>query len=188
MPHAENEATMGEPSVNGEKPSSQFISHLTSYPVVSDSITVFKSNPYGQKSLDLADQGYARFAKPLLPYLSKPYAYLAPYVAKADSLGDKGLSRVDLTFPIVKEDTEKIKGTIIGYVTLPIRVADNGKKHIFDIYSTQYKNTGSQGAIAHGKAAISTGLTVTSESLAWLSGILHAKKEEAEEIITNKTN
>ncbi|QSS59991.1 CAP20 [Histoplasma capsulatum] len=58
---------MGEPIVNGEKPSSQFLHHLSTLPVVSDSLTYLKNHPYGQKSLQLADQGYANYAKPVLP-------------------------------------------------------------------------------------------------------------------------
>lgn len=42
------------------------LQHLTSYPLVSDSITTFKNNKYGAKSLTYADQGYA-FAKPYQP-------------------------------------------------------------------------------------------------------------------------
>merc|ERR1712093_874997 len=41
------------PQVNGEAPSSAFLSHLISYPVISDSISTFKSNPYGAKSLSI---------------------------------------------------------------------------------------------------------------------------------------
>src|SRR5215471_5967526 len=146
--------------------------HLTSYPIVSDSITTLKNNPYGQKSIQLADQGYNQFAKPVLPYLSRPYGYVAPYVAKADSLGHQGLSRVESTFPIVKQDTESIKGTIKEYAFLPVRIAGDGKKYVFDTYSSEYNKCGGDGYVARGKAVITTSLVMTSESLAWLSAFL----------------
>lgn len=162
--------------------------HLTSYPVVSDSITTFKNNKYGAKSLSYADQGYERFAKPFLPYFSTPYAYVAPYVAKADSLGDQGLTKVDTTFPIVKEDTEKIKGTILNTAFFPLRVAEDAKKHVVETYGAEYKKCGGDGLFASGKAVITTGLVISQESLAWLSSVLAAKKEQAKEAVNEKVN
>jgi len=189
MPHAtDNESTMGDPQVNGEFSHSQFLSHLTSYPIVSDGFSTFKKNPYGQKSIDLADTGYSKFAKPYLPYLSKPYGYVAPYVAKADSLGDKGLSKVDETFPIVKEETEKIKGTVFSFAGYPLKLAGEGKTYLFDTYSSEYKKCGGDGYVAGGKAVISTGLVITSDSLAWVSAFFSAKKEEAKKVYEEKTS
>ncbi|KAL1986212.1 hypothetical protein VTN96DRAFT_6727 [Rasamsonia emersonii] len=177
MPHAERD-TIGEPVVNGEKVHSQFLSHLTSYPVVSDSIATFKNSKYGAKSLDYADQGYERFAKPFLPYLSKPYDYVAPYLAKADALGDQGLTKVDETFPIIKEDTEKIKGTILGTAYFPLQLVGDVRKHVLDTYDSEYKKCGGDGLVASGKAVITTGLVISQESLAWLSSVLAARKEQ----------
>lgn len=185
MPHAERD-TMGEPMVNGEKPHSQFISHLTSYPLVSDSITTFKNNKYGASSLKYADQSYERLAKPLIPYLSTPYAYVAPYVAKADSLGDQGLSKVDERFPIVKEDTEKIKNTLVDTAYFPLRLAGEARKHVFDTYGSEYKKCGGDGYVASGKAVITTGLVISQESLGWLSAFLAEKKERTKEVVNEK--
>lgn len=109
MPHATNEI------VNGDSNSSKTISHLTSYPAVSEGIETFKSNPYGKKSLEIVDSAYARFGKPVEPYLETPYSYAKPIVTKADEFGDAALSTVDGHFPIVKDDTntiiEKTKAT-----------------------------------------------------------------------------
>ncbi|KUL92045.1 hypothetical protein ZTR_01137 [Talaromyces verruculosus] len=179
---------MGEPLVNGEKPHSQFISHLTSYPVVSDSITTFKNNKYGATSLKYADQGYERLAKPILPYLSTPYAYVAPYVAKVDSLGDQGLAKVDERFPIVKEETEKIKNTIVDTAFFPLRLAGDARKHVFDTYGSEYKKCGGDGYVASGKAVITTGLVISQESLGWLSNYLADKKERTKEVVNEKVN
>jgi len=186
MPHAENDS-MGEPLVNGEQRQSQFLSHLTSYPVVSDSIETFKKNKYGAISLDYADQGYERFAKPVLPYLSKPYGIVAPYVAKVDSFGDQGLNKVDETFPIVKEDTERIRGTIVDTAYLPLRLVTNARNHVLGTYGSEYKKCGGDGMVAGGKAVITTGLLLTQESLAWLSAFWGPKKQQTKEVIHDKT-
>jgi len=187
MPHADRDI-MGEPSVNGEQAHSQFISHLTSYPLISDSITTFKSNKYGAKSLDYADQGYERFGKPLLPYLARPYIYVAPYVAKADSLGDQGLTKVDEHFPIVKEDTQKIRGTIINTAYFPLRVAGDARKHVLDTYGSEYKKCGGDGLFASGKAVITTSLVLSQESLNWLSQLLAQKRQQTKDAVNEKIN
>lgn len=102
MPHAT------EQIVNGDSSNSKTLSHLTSYPAVSDGIDTFKSHPYGKKSLEIVDSAYARFGKPVEPYLETPYSYAKPLVEKADQFGDRALSSVDGHFPIVKEKTDTI--------------------------------------------------------------------------------
>jgi hypothetical protein len=155
--------------------------------VVSDSIIGFKSNKYGAKSIQYADQGYDRLAKPFLPYFSKPYGYIAPYVARADSLGDKGLSQIDSRFPIIKEDTQKLRGTIYDSATYPVRFVGDIKSHVFDTYGSEYKKCGGDGAVASGKALITTSLVLSQESLGYISSLLQAKKEQVKEVVNDKT-
>ncbi|KAK3062223.1 hypothetical protein LTS18_004574, partial [Coniosporium uncinatum] len=80
MPHAESD--MAKPMTNGEKPQSKTLSHITGYPVVNDIINTYTSNPYGQKSVDLANDVYNQTVKPVLPYLDGPLSYVKPYAAK----------------------------------------------------------------------------------------------------------
>ena len=138
--------------------------------------------------MSIADQGYKSIVAPVLPYAQGPYGYVKPYVEKADELADGGLKKVDKTFPIVKEDTEKIKGTIFDYALLPFVVAGKSKNYVFKTYSNEYKKCGGDGYIAGGKAMVTTGLVVTSDSLAWLSSFLNQKKEQTKEVVKEKTN
>lgn len=95
----------------------------------------------------------------MLPYLQGPYSYVAPYVEKADSLADDGLAKVDTKFPIVKEDTSKIKGTVIDYAFLPLRLAGQGKEYVLGTFNDQYSKTdGQDGLVKLAKATISTEL------------------------------
>ena len=160
--------------------------HLTSYPVVSDAISTFKSNPYGKKSLDLSNTGYEKLVAPFVPYAKLPYGYVAPYVAKADSLGSDALSRVDHTFPIVREDTEKIKGTVLDFAYFPFRLAGDSKNYVLNTYSSEYKKCGGDGYVAGSKAMVTTSLVVTSDTLAWLSKFLGQKKEEGTDYAAKK--
>ena len=157
--------------------------HLTSYPIISDSITTFKSNSYGAKSLQYADKGYARFAKPVLPYFSGPYGYVSPYLTRADTLGDKGLSRIDDQFPIIKEDTEKLRSSLYDQAHSPVRLAGDAKSHLFDLYGSEYKKCGGDGLLASGKAVITTSLVLSQESLAYVSSLLQSKKEQVKDVV-----
>ena len=130
MPHATS-----EPMVNGDKTSSKFLSHLNSYPVVSDGVETFKSHPVGKKSLELADNAYARFGKPVEPYFETPINYAKPYAAKADELADSGLGHVETRFPIVKEDTNTIVDKGKSVIWFPFKVANDGKEYVVNTWT-----------------------------------------------------
>jgi len=184
MPHAENDSTssttMGEPMTNGEKPSSLFISHLTSYPVVSDGITTYKSNVYGAKSISLTLDAYNRFFVPVEPYLKGPYSYIAPYLAKADSLGDQGLSKLDSSVPIVKEETATLKEKVTGVAFFPFKLGAQGKEYVFKTFEEEKKKTGEdKGVVPLAKALWSTEVKVAADTFQWIADFLSAKKEEA---------
>lgn len=127
--------------------------------------------------------------KPVFPYLSKPFGYVAPYLVRADSLGDQGLTKIDTAFPIVKEDTEKIRGSIYHNVQFPMRLAGDMKHHVLDTYGSEYKKCGGDGLVARGKAVITTSLVLSQESLAWINSWLQTKKDQvkvaADEKISN---
>jgi len=179
---------MGEATVNGDVPHSAFLSHITSYPVVSYSIKTIQENPYGVKSIELTNAGYAKFVKPTLPYFETPASYAKPYVAKADELGDKFLTKFDEQVPIVKSETKEIQSAIMSYVNWPLETANTTKDWAFSTYNDEYKKCGGEGYVAGGKAVITTSLVMSSDVLKWISSFLQAKKEEAKEAIQEKTS
>lgn len=188
MPHAENQKKMSAPMTNGDKPSSQFINHLASYPVISDTISTYKSVPLGQYSLNVAENAYNSLAKPLFPYVEGPYGYVAPYVERADSLADKGLNKLEHTFPIVKEDTHKIRDSIFDTVFFPLRVAFQGRDYLLNTYRDEYRKTGGEGLITTGKAILSTELKVAADFFQTVSDVLGPKKEAAKQKANQKLN
>jgi len=164
---------------------------------VSDSITFYKANPYGAKSLSIANQFYTtaekNLYKPISPYLTRPYAYVAPYLAKADSLGVSSLTTIESRFPIVKEDTETVKSKVYSTATLPIRIpldlAREGKDYVFKTYDEEYSKTdGADGIFKQAKAAISTELKLTVDVLQYLRSVIVQKKEQAEKLYEKKVN
>ncbi|KAI1206179.1 uncharacterized protein F4807DRAFT_440165 [Annulohypoxylon truncatum] len=174
--------------VNGEvHPSSATLSHITGYPVISDGIAYFKGNPYGQKSIELSDSAYKTFAKPVIPYLSKPYQYVSPYIKKADVIGDDTLSKIDARLPALKKPTHELWTDGKNFFLFPVRKGYETKDHVFDVYSSEYKKVGGEGLVTSGKALVSTGLVVTTEALNWVGDFLKARKVQAKEASNNAT-
>jgi hypothetical protein len=188
MPHAESD--MASTQVNGTKPNSLFIQHLISYPVVSDSYTLFSENAYGKKSISLADSGYSTFVKPVTPYLERPYSYLSPYVARADELADSGLSEVDKRFPVVTEPTEQIKEKVTALAGTPLKYAGDSKDYVFKIYGDEYNKRGGEkgGVLTPVTASVTTFLVLTIDVLATVSSYLAGKKEQTKEVVQEKAN
>jgi hypothetical protein len=125
------------------QPANNGLQHLTSFPVVSDGISTYKSNTYGAKSISYASRTLdlltAKIYKPLSPYLATPFSYVAPYVSKADSLGSTGLTKLESRFPIVKEDTATVQKTVTSYAGYPLELADQGKGVLLKIYEDRLK-------------------------------------------------
>lgn len=182
---------MSSPQVNGDVSAAQysaFIQHLLNYPVVSDGVHTFKSNEYGQRSIKLGDAAYQTFAAPVIPWFSKPYQYVSPYVQKVDSIGDKTLDRIDKKFPVVKKPTEELYADTKSLVLLPYHKGLEGKDHVLQVYNSEYKKNEQAGLVAHGKAAVTTVLVVSNETLSWISSFLHQKKAEATNAVNEKIN
>ena len=164
------------------------LQHLNSYPAVSEVQNAVKKNPHGATALAYVDAGYDGLVKPVLPYAEQPYAYVAPYVSKVDELAAHGLDTVDATFPIITKDTNTIRSTAWSYVTYPFATADGLKNWVLNTYGSEYKKCGGDGVIAGGKAVITTGLLVTSDTLNWLSKLLNEKKDEAKVVAKDTQN
>ena len=193
---------MGESTINGDMPSSKFISvcyswsrpisvlttpqHVTSYPVVADSIETVKKNPYGAKGIDLTNSAYSSFVKPTFPYLQTPYEYTKPYIAKADSIGDSVLGKVDERIPILKSETKEIKSTIFDFAHWPFVQASKSKDYVLNTYSEEYKKCGGDGYVAGTKALITSQLVITSDVLHWFSSFVNGKKEQAKPYLSEK--
>ncbi|KJZ80309.1 hypothetical protein HIM_00159 [Hirsutella minnesotensis 3608] len=181
---------MAIPQVNGDVSGashhSAFIQHLLNYPFISDGIHTFKSNEYGQRSIKLGDSAYQTLARPVLPWFAKPYQYLSPYVQKADSIGDKTLDRIDERFPAVKKPTGELYRDTRSLILLPYNKGIEGRDHVFQVYSTEIKKNEQPGLVAQGKAAVTTALVVSNETLSWISSLLTAKKAEVTKAVNDK--
>ncbi|KAH7040001.1 uncharacterized protein B0I36DRAFT_357362 [Microdochium trichocladiopsis] len=177
---------MSSHQVNGEvHPSSATLSHITGYPVVSDSLTYIKKNPYGQRSLELGGSAYEKFAKPVLPYFAKPYEYVSPYVKRADDLGEQTLSKIDDRLPVLKKPTDQLWADTQSLIYLPVRKGSETRDHVLSVYSSELKKIGGEGVVVNGKALVSTGLVITTETLTWIGDLLRAGQAKSKEAGNN---
>jgi len=182
-----------EPATNGGEPHSQFLSHLTSFPVVSDTISTYKTNPYGAKSISFFNSAYTRFDsilyKPVAPYLQTPISYVTPYIVKVDSLGDSGLSSLESRFPIVKEETATLREKAQGYTGYPFKLYDDGKSNLFSIYNEEYTKYEKQGygkIFGRARAAVDTELRLLTSVVQYGSEWLLQAQKKTEEAVHKK--
>lgn len=133
----------------------------------------------------------------MLPYLSKPYQYVSPYVKRADSLGDRALSAVDERLPAVTKPTGELYADAKSVVLFPYHASVQGRDHVLSTYRAEYKKVGGDqpGLVAYPKALLSTALVVTTEAYAKVAAFLTERKEaakreagEAREKVNNSTN
>ncbi|KAK3371822.1 hypothetical protein B0T24DRAFT_338361 [Lasiosphaeria ovina] len=180
---------MPQQQVNGDVPHSAAVDHILAYPVVNDSINQFKANPIGKRSLELGDKVYRTFAAPVLPWFSRPLQYVAPYIKKADDLGDRTLSKVDEKFPILKKPTQDIYSDVKTIAGFPYRVGQIGKDHVVSTYQTECKSVQSDNnLVTYGKAAITTALILTTDAYITLSNFFGAKAKEVKQSTEERTN
>jgi hypothetical protein len=183
---------MARPQVNGEvhssPPSSVFIQHLMSYPIIEFTLEKLRSNEYAQKSMQLGDSAYKIVAAPVLPYLAKPYGYVSPYVSKADSLGANTLDRIDERFPVVKKPAGDLYNDTRSLLMLPYHKGIEGRDHVLSVFDAECKKSEQKGLVPQSKAAVTTVLVVGNETLSWLSSFMAAKKDQASHATNEKIN
>lgn len=164
------------------------IQHLLDYPLVSDGVHTFKTNQFGQRSIKIGDSAYKTLSSSVFPWFAKPYEYVSPYVAQADTFGEKTLGKLDATFPVVKKPTNELYNDTKGLILLPFNKGIESRDHVFQIYNTEFKKTEQPGFVAYGRAALTTALVVSNETLNWISSFLSAKKSEANSAVNEKVN
>lgn len=164
------------------------LQHLLKYPVINDGIHTIKANEYGQRSINIGDSAYQTIAANLFPWIQRPYNYVSPYVNKADNLGDQTLNKIDERFPAVKKPTNDLYNETRSFVLLPFNKGLEGRDHVFQVYSSEYKKNEQAGVIAHGKAAVLTALVVSNETLTWLSSFIKQKANQGNEVVNEKVN
>jgi len=167
------------PSEHSQFPFSKSITHLKSFPVVSDSISVIQAHPIGQRSISISTTAYDKFVKPFSPYIVKANDLASPYVAKADDIADHGIGKVEEKFPILKEPTENLTGKVtetvlpmkqyaIGLYGHGLELANQRKEYVANLYHEELTKDGGKGYLPAAKAGLTTTLVIAADGLQWV--------------------
>ncbi|KAL8730353.1 MAG: hypothetical protein Q9166_004118 [cf. Caloplaca sp. 2 TL-2023] len=174
--------TMTRPTVNGDAPSSKFLDRLTSFPAVSSGIDAVKSNPITATPLDITKRTSLIFAAPVFPLASLSYFMLEPLiepiVTRLDSVAHDSLGKIESTWPLIREEPEKIKDEVKHLVFLPLTKGKERKDYLLSTYSNECSRCGKGGMMAMGRAVICTQLIVLSDSLLWIKSVVGGGKEQ----------
>lgn len=185
--------TSEKPTHNGTTeaapvPFNKVISHLKSFPVISDSISTLQAHPIGQRSISIYSTACDTILKPITPYLVKANEIASPYVSKADDIADQGLGKVEAKFPILKEPTENVKSRVMQ-IPSPKKIAgdlygtgldfaNQKKEYVLSLYNVERAKDGSQGFILPAaKAGLTTTFVVAQDGFQWIVDHLAYRKE-----------
>lgn len=146
---------------------------------MSSGIKTYTLHPYGQKSISLTQDLYTKLVGPFTPYLQTPFSIVAPYLAKADSLGDAGLSELDKRVPLIKSETAELQEKGKEYVYWPYQ-------YLLSTWEDEYKKTTGEGLVKSVKAVVSTELKVTWDAYRFLIELLVKGKEEGKKVVEQK--
>jgi hypothetical protein len=86
----------------------------------------------------------------------------------------------------VKKPTGELYSDGKAFVFFPLKKGGEGKDYVFGVYGSEKKKVGGEGIVTNGKAALATGLIVSSEAVSWVMSFLQAKKEQAKEVTNEK--
>ncbi len=101
---------------------------------------------------------------------------------KLDTVAHDSLSRLESTWPLIKEQPEHIKAEIEYLVLLPWTKSKEQKDYVSSTYTDEYSRCGKGGVRAKGRALICTQLIVLSDGLLWIKSLLsgeHGRKPVA---------
>ncbi|KAL9627196.1 MAG: hypothetical protein Q9204_006740 [Flavoplaca sp. TL-2023a] len=168
--------TTTEPKINGDVPSSKFVDRLTSFPVVSTGLDVVKSNPMTATPLAVAKRTSLLVAAPMAPLASLSYFVLEPLIEpimkRLDTVAHDSLSRLESTWPVIKEQPENIKAEAKYLAFLPLTKGKERRDYVASTYSAEYSSCGKGGIITTGSALICTLLIVWSDGLLRIKSML----------------
>ena len=139
-------------------------------------------------SIDIFNSAYHNFAAPILRNLQGPYSIIAPYVQKADEIGNSTLDTVDNQVPAIKKtDMETLKSHAFDVAHFPFKVASESKDYVFSTYNNEYKKTGGNGLLTTGKAILSTELRITADAIHKVADLLGPRGKQLEEQLEHLT-
>ncbi|TXB98867.1 hypothetical protein FocTR4_00012330 [Fusarium oxysporum f. sp. cubense] len=115
------------------------------------------------------------------------------HASKSNEYGRRSIKLGDAAYqtfaaPIIPYFSKPYQCVSPALILLPYHKGLEGKDHVFQVYSSEAKKNEQAGLVAHGKAAATTVLVVSNETLFWISSFLHQKKAETINTVNEKIN
>lgn len=86
----------------------------------------------------------------------------------------------------MKEDTDKIKGSVVDVVFFPVKLAQDGKEYVFKTYEDEGSKINGRGVVHTAQTIVSTELRIASDFLHAVAEWLGPKKEKAQKTVEEK--
>ncbi|KAK0741854.1 hypothetical protein B0T21DRAFT_120845 [Apiosordaria backusii] len=173
--------------VNGDSPHSATIRHLLTYPCVQDGVRTVKSTSVGSKAVDLSNGVYQALSQNVWPYFAGPYGYVAPYVERVDSVGDKTLEVIEEKFPVVKKQPGEIVEGTKQIIFSPLRIGRSVRDYILSIYQSEVQKCGDSWT-AYPKGVVVTALNLTIEGVTTARDYITNAKEQVKKAAQDTAN
>jgi hypothetical protein len=116
---------------------------------------------------------------------------LSPYLARADALGDSGLTRFEERFPIVREDTQRVRGLAAEAAAAPLVAVRRGRDYLLETYSRERGEVPVNGLVGVGVAVVRTEWRVAADVLGaamrwWAVGKAELKQKREQHVSKKK--
>ncbi|KAK4189883.1 hypothetical protein QBC35DRAFT_472342 [Podospora australis] len=164
--------------VNGDKPHSETLRHVLSYPTVREGLNLVQSNVFGQKALEISNAVYQGISDNVFPIVAGPYKYVRPYVQAVDQVGDQALLKIDEKLPIVTKPPGEIFQEIQKTALAPARIVRSLAEYLFSSYNSEVEKAGGNPVHAHAKGAVVTGLNIGIAAATQTRDYITSAKEE----------
>lgn len=131
------------------------------------------------------------FAAPVFPLASLSYFMLEPLIEpimqRLDIVAHDSLSRIESTWPVIKEQPGNIKAEVKYLALLPLTKSKERKDYVSNTYSAEYSDCGSGGIFTTGSALICTLLIVLSDCLLWITSMLDGGRGQKTDAVKSGT-
>lgn len=171
--------------VNGDKPHSDTLRHILSYPTVRDGLNLLQSNVLGQKAFEISNAVVQGLQDNVLPIFAGPYRYVHPYVQAVDQYGDQALGKIDEKLPVITRPPGEIVEETKKIVFAPVRIGLSLKDYFFNVYNSEVQKAGGNPVHAHAKGAVVTTLNMGIAAATQTRDYITSAKEEIKKAANN---
>ncbi|RPA80937.1 hypothetical protein BJ508DRAFT_117507 [Ascobolus immersus RN42] len=162
-------------------PFSKSINHITSYPVVSDTLSYAQTFAIVQQAVT-ATQRATGLLQPFAPLLEKANNIAAPVVNKVDDFAESKLGQLDEKVPFVKKPTQELADFLSQQKDFATGLAQKEREYVLSVFADELEKAAGDnktGYIPTAKAGVNTGIVISQELIAWITELVQKRRAES---------